>query len=279
MAEKYISFSPYHYCANNPIRNYDIDGNEFTESAERWIDKLSIKISEEIKKSNQIMLRNLAKTEKAKSMYETGKISEAKMNRRIARAERKISKQESRKAELLEVQSEISELRHSSQVYNVIENDRFTPEGYNEGAAAVFNMFTQAVDIFVKASGSLGLFAHELKHSHQFETGTASLTVYPGANSSVLPILGWLAYDQQDEIDAYRRQGLFGSTHNSLPTAYTQRFVYQTPRDVNSPKIYFPAQNATMLPFANSPHADLQRMANSNRQAFRINNTTYFPRQ
>ncbi len=279
MAEKYISFSPYHYCANNPIRNYDIDGNEFTESAERWIDKLSISISEEIKKSNKIMLRKLAKIEKAKSMYETGKISEAKMNRRIERKQKAINKQESRKEELLEAQSEISELRHSSQVYNVVESNRFTPKGYDEGAATVFNMSTQAVDIWVKPNGSLRLFAHELKHTHQFETGTTSLTVYPSANNGVLPILGWLAYDQQDETEAYKRQGLFGSTHHKLPTEYTQRYIHQIPREINSPKIYFPAQNSTMRPFTNSPHADLQRMANDNRQAFRINNTTYFPRQ
>jgi len=27
-AEKYLSYSPYHYAGNNPISNFDIDGNE-----------------------------------------------------------------------------------------------------------------------------------------------------------------------------------------------------------------------------------------------------------
>uniref|UniRef100_UPI0005C751B6 PKD domain-containing protein n=2 Tax=Flexithrix dorotheae TaxID=70993 RepID=UPI0005C751B6 len=36
MSEKYVSYSPYHYAGNNPIRNYDIDGNEFTESGKKW---------------------------------------------------------------------------------------------------------------------------------------------------------------------------------------------------------------------------------------------------
>ena len=31
LSEKFISLSPYHYCANNPITNIDVDGNTFTE--------------------------------------------------------------------------------------------------------------------------------------------------------------------------------------------------------------------------------------------------------
>ncbi|WP_044240840.1 PKD domain-containing protein, partial [Flexithrix dorotheae] len=40
MSEKYVSYSPYHYAGNNPIRNYDIDGNEFTESGKKWAEKI-----------------------------------------------------------------------------------------------------------------------------------------------------------------------------------------------------------------------------------------------
>lgn len=68
----------------------------------------------------------------------------------------------------------------------------------------------------------MGLFAHEMKHAYQFEVGKISLTTHDG-QFNVSPVKNWLAYDKQDEIEAYQRQGLFGSTRHSLPSDYNNR--------------------------------------------------------
>ena len=40
LAEKYYSWSPYNFCAGNPLRFVDPDGCEFTENAWEWVNKL-----------------------------------------------------------------------------------------------------------------------------------------------------------------------------------------------------------------------------------------------
>lgn len=35
-SEKYVNYAPYHYAANDPVRNYDIDGNRFTQAGKSW---------------------------------------------------------------------------------------------------------------------------------------------------------------------------------------------------------------------------------------------------
>ncbi|SFF63556.1 RHS repeat domain-containing protein [Thermoflexibacter ruber] len=217
MAEKYISSSPYHYCANNPISFFDIDGNEFTESAERWINELTAAISDEIKKSNKIMLRNLAKIEKAKSSFEAGKISNAKMERRIARAERVINKQESRKEELLEAQSEISELRHSSQTYDVVVHSNYTSNVRGEGTGGFLNYASNGiinVNITNLSSNKLATLAHELKHPFQYERKLIDLGVGGGG----------IMYDIYDEVEAFKRGQLFGENKgNIINEAFVKR--------------------------------------------------------
>ncbi|MDH6254465.1 RHS repeat-associated protein [Chryseobacterium sp. H1D6B] len=49
-SEKYLSFSPYHYAGNNPILYLDVDGNEFTDDAWVWVNKLIAKVKSTKKK-------------------------------------------------------------------------------------------------------------------------------------------------------------------------------------------------------------------------------------
>jgi RHS repeat-associated protein len=53
MAEKYVSASPYHYAGNNPVLNLDVDGNEFTESAWQWVNRLIADINSRQEKNNK----------------------------------------------------------------------------------------------------------------------------------------------------------------------------------------------------------------------------------
>jgi RHS repeat-associated protein len=271
MSEKYVSSSPYHYAGNNPVRNYDIDGNEFTEAGKKWAKRLWDNISGQISKNNN-------KIAKKNEMLATGYNSKGKAlsSNKMERLERQVGNLQAKNAELTQVASEVIAMDNSDQLYNVIEADGFKGSGDTpDKAAAMFNLHTGAVDIILPGSSTsnLNLLAHEFKHAYQFETGTASLTTYPGGNNSTyrtISPLDWLAYDQQDELEAYRRQGLFGSTHSSLPSGYNNRSVGG---------VSFPKNQVTMQPYSNSSHADLQRIADNARQAFRLNGTTYAPKR
>jgi RHS repeat-associated protein len=271
MSEKYVSSSPYHYAGNNPVRNYDIDGNEFTEAGKKWAKRLWDNISGQISKNNN-------KIAKKNEMLATGYNSKGKAlsSNKMERLERQVGNLQAKNAELTQVANEVIAMDNSDQLYNVIEADGFKGSGDTpDKAAAMFNLHTGAVDIILPGSSTsnLNLLAHEFKHAYQFETGTASLTTYPGGNNSTyrtISPLDWLAYDQQDELEAYRRQGLFGSTHSSLPSGYTNRSVGG---------VSFPKTQVTMQPYSNSSHADLQRIADNARQAFRLNGTTYAPKR
>jgi len=271
MSEKYVSYSPYHYAGNNPVRNYDIDGNEFTEAGKKWAKRLWDNISGQISKNNN-------KIAKKNDMLATGYNSKGKAlsSNKMERLERQVGNLQAKNAELTQVANEVIAMDNSDQLYNVIEADGFKGSGDTpDKAAAMFNLHTGAVDIILPGSSTsnLNLLAHEFKHAYQFETGTASLTTYPGGNNSTyrtISPLDWLAYDQQDELEGYRRQGLFGSTHSSLPSGYTNRSVGG---------VSFPKTQVTMQPYSNSSHADLQRIADNARQAFRLNGTTYAPKR
>ncbi|KIX21282.1 hypothetical protein SY27_11085 [Flavobacterium sp. 316] len=61
LSEKFIVYSPYHYAGNNPISNLDIDGNEFTEAMQAWINKLRSIINSR-QDSNNEKIENARKT-------------------------------------------------------------------------------------------------------------------------------------------------------------------------------------------------------------------------
>ncbi|MFX1706521.1 hypothetical protein PV783_21310 [Chitinophaga sp. CC14] len=130
-SEKYISSSPYHYAANDPIRNYDIDENEFTAAAWNWVNRLTKDIDNQLAsydskiKGTQASLNKEGLSDKQKQ----------KLNNKLQRLQDGRSDLLSRSNE---VWSEITTLALSSQMYDVTSSDRFSDAGVNR-AGASFN--------------------------------------------------------------------------------------------------------------------------------------------
>lgn len=269
LAEKYLSHSSYHFVANNPIKNYDVNGMEFTGDAWIWVNNL-------IKHVNNTQSRNNRRIEKHRAKIRSGKLS----TKQISKRNRKVQRLQQQNRDLESLRGEVAELAASDQLYNVQVSNRFGDDNYDK-AAAVYNSSNGNVDIVLPNSASIGLFAHELHHAYQFETGTTSLTAHDG-NLNSTPIGAWLAYDQQDEVNAYRVQGLFGSTHEKLPAVYSNRPV--GPISVTGTEAIINLSRLGM--FGEIPHAMLQSLAQSSGMAFRwsrnangqVTKTSYGPR-
>ena len=251
MAEKYLSNSPYHYAGNNPILYLDVDGNEFTESAWKWVNKLISDINSRQEKNN-----------KSIDEYKS-KIAEGGTERQLARWNRNIIELNSNNTTLETVRSETATLAASNQVYDVINDSKGTnSEGTTNSTS--FNFKNGNVEISVSSGTSVGLFAHELKHAYQFEKGTFS--VGPQLSSGKYSNL---FYDKNDEIEAYNRGALFGERSyslKSLPSEYAN--IATGPNDFRNLRV-----NTT------NPQQYLQNLANTTMHAFRIDGKTYYKKR
>ncbi|MEN2403174.1 RHS repeat-associated core domain-containing protein, partial [Flavobacterium sp. MC2016-06] len=262
LAEKYVSASPYHYAGNNPVLNLDVDGNEFTESAWRWVNRLIADINSRQEKNN----RSIAD-------YQS-KISNGGSDRQIARWNRNINSLTTNNAELETTRGETATLAASSQVYNVIEDSNGTQSDAIGNTSTTnstsFNFANGNIDISVSSGTSLGLFAHELKHAFQFETGIYSI----GPALSRVPYTN-LFYDKNDEVEAYQRGALFGDRNNysanNLPAEYSE--IPTGPYNFNNVQ---PTSSRIGSP---NQQQDLQNIANRIGHAFRIDGRTYYKRR
>jgi RHS repeat-associated protein len=265
LTEKYHSLSPYHYAGNNPLRNIDIDGNEFTESGKRWAKKLWDDISNRISANNE-------KINKKMSALETGYDKKGKpmSEKKMERYARQVDRLYQNNAELTSVANEIIALDNSSQVYNIVESSSLNEAGPIQGtgntvAATSFNFNTGAVDITISSNAGLAMFAHELKHAYQFDVGQISLGSLGGLGAPFL-------LDKHDEVVGYQRQALFGSRASgangisSLPNRYSS--LPTGPTDINN-------YSYQGRPISQMNEYERNRLSQIMRQAFRVNGTTY----
>ncbi len=262
-AEKYISFSPYHYCANNPISYLDIDGNEFTDGAWKWINKLVADI-------NSKQERNNSSIEKYRS-----KIAEGGSEKQIKRWEKNISNLEGNNKELEQTRGEIATLSASSQVYDVISDNGGTERDILGNSTTTnqttFNSDNNRVQLTVSSGTDLGLFSHELKHMYQFETGEISLGLTKNNGGTFFKDNNLLFYDLSDEVAAYQRGALFGQRENITSTAdVLAKGIYDS-------RIPSGPINAVNHPDAATIKSNPQSIANKYNAAFRIGTTTYKP--
>lgn len=265
MAEKYISLSPYHYAGNNPVVYLDVDGNEFTESAWVWVNRLIADINSRQASNNKTI-------EEAKQTIASGKFgwfqSEKSLNNKIARLNNE-------NAGLETTRGETATLAASSQVYDVVTDSGGTEKDAIGNSTitnqTTFNSDNNRVQLSTSSGTDLGLFSHELKHMYQFETGETSLGLTKNKGGSNLIGGSLLFYDLSDEVQAYQRGALFGQRENINSTA-----------DVLTKGIYDSRIPSGPINAVNHPNAagikqNPQSFADKYNAAFRIGTTTYKP--
>ncbi|WP_130736862.1 RHS repeat domain-containing protein [Flavobacterium sp. J27] len=256
LAEKFITYSPYHYAGNNPVLNLDIDGNQFTSAMQIWIERLRNKIISMHQENIEAIIEIQNKIESGKfGLFQNEKSLKNKIENLIKKNE-----------ELNMVNDEITELENSNQVYDLVYSSSGTQRDLATGASTTtnetkFNFRNGNVEIHVSAGTSIGLFAHELKHAYQFEKGQFSIgKKIEGVDYS------YLFYDKQDEIEAYNRGALFGQSFNG-----TLNEVYD-----KLPRGPYDFRNIPLISNNKNNTLQLQIIARDYIQTFRVNGQTYY---
>ena len=144
----------------------------------------------------------------------------------------------------------------SDQMYDVTTSNAYSTSSADVGGAT-FNFSNGNFEIIMPTSAGLDLFAHELKHGFQFETGAFS----SGYRRDGVPF-----YDKTDEWEAYSKGALFGGEHiHTLPSLYDN--LQSGPMDATK-----------LAPIILSTPAELQKIADRTKSAFRVNKVTYITR-
>jgi hypothetical protein len=102
------------------------------------------------------------------------------------------------------VLNELTELENSAQNYHIVTNEEVV--GDHKGVTR-YNPLTKNIDVLVAPSSEvIDVLPHELKHAYQFQKGLLSFTY----NKAVDLWGTGRLYDIEDEVEAFKRQQLFG---------------------------------------------------------------------
>jgi RHS repeat-associated protein len=218
-SEKYFELTPYGYAGNNPILFNDIQGDSIGVGKDLF-NKFRDNVND---RKNKILNNRQSRIDKALSKGKTDKA-----NNLQAKFARRDEKEGSEMSVLNSTLSELNQLESSSQVYNLYENS--SNVGADADGNVTYNTSSHEVNINSKGAFSMGVFAHELKHAFQFETGYLSF----GANG----INGGALYDLTDEFEAFDRGAFFGGrnlSRSEISSIYGARGVPAGPLSMNTP--------------------------------------------
>jgi hypothetical protein len=207
---------------------------------------------------------------KKRVQLESGNGKAKKLNREIAALENANN-------ELEATRGEIATLKASAQTYDLKISDEYSENGTTPGsgkdaAATRFNRKNGNVEIVLYNGASLGRFAHELKHTYQFEIGEISLG--PKIPGDQYPNF---LHDKFDESAGFKRGYLFGDAlpygADELPEGYNE--LQRGPVDAKT----HPNVSALMKESMEVQRQNFQRIADVTRHAFRVNGVTYYKKE
>ncbi|MFY7665419.1 RHS repeat domain-containing protein, partial [Flavobacterium sp.] len=233
LAVKYYSNSPFHYADNNPILNYDVDGNYFVDAFTRnTIHTFKNFLGERISQTTDSM-------NELQNLLASGNLSEDSIKGIL----NLLSGLRNNIDELKIAISEIELLNKSTQGYAIIDVGAGTSRAVTE-----FNY--GIVNINAPIDAGFGLLGHELHHAYQFEIGETSLHF---TNSKGIPTHRLIGNDLSDEWSAYRRQNAIE------PNMPLYNSYLELEGDSTGPYAKLPRK-----PQSVSDHAEIQTILNSN---------------
>ena len=236
--DKYPDISPWSHCAANPVNAIDPSGMEFTETLNEKINLFNDEIDNKHNFYTNELLNSL--------LHGKGNLN-------------KISKCIDNIFTCLDTRKEINVLRNSNQLYGYLETPILKSENIVLGTSSItgsFKMGSAGKIMWIKLGKfDMGLFAHEMKHAFQFETGSLGFC-YDGSD---------FIYDQSDEKEAYKRGRFFGqtddfnsATHSLYPHGPISIYDYinqnklsinDLEKEAKTKNLYFRLNGKTFTPF------------------------------
>ena len=203
LCEKYYSISPYAYCAGNPVNLMDPDGTEFTKESMATVRTFERAIQRRIHRAE----KQIARLERRMAKREAAGKSTESLQKSIENYQGIIN-------EMAVTQTELNELKASSQTYDVKKGAIVDPEGSELYGGTTYDLGSGHIIVYLYKYliDDIGTIAHEFKHLYQFEKGRIGFT--KKSNNVIVPSLA--LYDITDEQEAHARGIYFrGGAMNS----------------------------------------------------------------
>ena len=189
LAEKYASYSTYHFVGNNSINNIEIDGRYFTGDTDKV---------EDVKKHAEEILGQ-SDDEIVAEWFSTVR------NKDFAKKLAGIVKKT-----MQTTLDEIDALEESDVEYHIDTKSKLDGDE-GEAGKVIYNSDESRIDVMLGGNPSLETTKHELKHAHQFDAGEIAFLVAYDANGKAINISSnTMVADLGDEAYAYN-EGLFFS--------------------------------------------------------------------